>query len=135
MFTWLPLYKEIAQWILQYRNRQEELISLLKQVGFEKNLSGDGEEITNPVMDPFTFYASFQKLTTNRAHKLSLLKNLVGLKSEVPTDFNGLPSANAQGNVRYFPNMDKRGSSDLPVLWDLATQAVNGKLRDDTFKI
>ncbi|GAH61880.1 unnamed protein product [marine sediment metagenome] len=32
MFSWKPIYKELFEPILQYRNRQDELIRILKDV-------------------------------------------------------------------------------------------------------
>ncbi len=31
-FTWIPLYREIAERILNFENRQNELIELLKEI-------------------------------------------------------------------------------------------------------
>ena len=138
MFTWLPLYKEISIWVLQYRHKQQDLINILQQVGFKNNLSETPDESESElmVMDPFTFFASFQKFrnTESRAKKLKVLKEIVGFSSPLPSDFNGLPSANAQGNVRFFPNKSERKGFELDTLWDLAEQAVKGKLEESTFE-
>jgi hypothetical protein len=31
-FTWVPIYNELAQKLLQYQNRQEELLDLLREI-------------------------------------------------------------------------------------------------------
>ena len=32
MFTWIPLYKEIADKLIEYENKQDELINIIKQL-------------------------------------------------------------------------------------------------------
>lgn len=136
MFNWVPLYKEIASWLLQYRNRQEELCDILRKIGYKGNLTDqtDKREIPLKVMDPFTFMAFIQKMRDfeKRRERLLALKNLVGLKSEVPSSYEGLPSAMAL-SLWYFPFKYLREDGQLDLLWDLAEQAVHGKLKPDTF--
>ena len=35
MFSWIPIYTELAKKILPFRNRQSELIQMLKELGAE----------------------------------------------------------------------------------------------------
>ncbi|MFN7910796.1 MAG: McrB family protein [Bacteroidota bacterium] len=136
MFTWIPLYREIAEWILPFRNKQKELCDILREIGFEGNLEDEDNTGSIPLntMDPFTFFAFFQKMgNEKRIEYLSKLKAKIGFKSEIPTDFSGLPSANAQ-RLHYFLFTINRGANDLNTLWDFAEQAFNGKLDSTTFK-
>ena len=60
-FTWIPLYREIAEQLLSYENRQSELIELLKEIKareipvipFNDKDEGDNT-ISLREIDPFT---------------------------------------------------------------------------------
>lgn len=135
MYSWIPIYNEIAKWILPYRKRQVELCVILKEIGFIGNLDDRNNQGTIPlkVMDPFTFFAFFQKMGDDKKKEyLTNLKNKIGLKSDVPSDFSGLPSANAQ-KLWYFKYENSREDFIIDTLWDIAEQAVNGKLKSETF--
>ncbi len=68
MFSWIPMYTELATKILPFRNRQSELIQLLKQLGAEGIPAGStfdkddkGAKIPLTSIDPFTFYTCFNR--------------------------------------------------------------------------
>jgi 5-methylcytosine-specific restriction protein B len=71
MFEWIAFYEELADVILAYRDRQDELIRLLGDIHAQgvpvvrledKDHSG---EIPLAEIDPFTFYASFNRQVTD----------------------------------------------------------------------
>ncbi|WP_300567294.1 hypothetical protein [Flavobacterium sp.] len=136
MFTWLPLYKEMANWVLQYQNQQLQLIDILKEIGFNKNLEDEDNTGKIPLteIDPFTFFAFFQKLKNPvvRAEHLKKLKKIVDLKSEMPLDFNGLPSAQPM-SVWFFTFKKYRDPKAISNLWELSKQALEGKLSAELF--
>lgn len=136
MFTWLPIYKEVGQWILQYRNRQSELCDILREIGFQKNLTDEDKngKIPLEVMDPISFFGYFQKPKNleNRKRFWSELIEREGFNSAVPSNFEGLPSAQPM-NIWMFKFKKDRTPKDLDLLWDLAEQAIHGELKDDTF--
>ena len=65
-FAWIPLYSEIAHKVLEFENRQSEVLSLLelmttdglKVVALTDRDAG-GRVIPLTVIDPFTFFASY----------------------------------------------------------------------------
>ena len=87
------------------------------------------------VIDPFTFFAFFQKYTkiTKRTEFLRRLKDKAGFQSSVPKEFNGLPSAMAMSLWYFYFEKDRKGN-EFDLLWDLADQTVTGNLKEDTFK-
>lgn len=137
MFTWLPLYKEVATWIVQYRHRQPELCNTLREIGFEKNLTDEDEngKIPLEVMDPISFFGYFQKPKNpdNRRRYWSELIAREGFSSPIPADFDGLPSAQPM-NLWMFRYKKDREPGVMESLWDLAEQAVKGKLKAETFE-
>ncbi len=136
MYTWVPFYKAIAKWILPYRKRQKELCLLLKKIGVGSNMmdkTKDGEKPLE-VMDPFTFFAFFQKYSSieDRKKWLQKLNNEIKVVNEIPDGYAGIPSAMSIA-LRYFANEKDRKKEDMGLLWDLAEQAVSGSLQESTF--
>jgi 5-methylcytosine-specific restriction protein B len=134
MFTWIPIYTELAAKLSAYRDRQDELISMIREMAAQKlNVvatqdNPHGDKIDLAAIDPFTFYACFNRnLTTqNRRDVLAHLKKVFDLKSDVPTDFSGVPVVLAL-NAWFFPFAGKRKVDDISSLWTLADAVVNGE--------
>ena len=68
MFTWIPIYTELAEKILAYRDRQNELLSMirdLKNQGQKPIGTEDKDNQNKPIalveIDPFTFFANFNR--------------------------------------------------------------------------
>ncbi len=128
MFTWKPIYREIAQALLAYRERQADLLAILKemhQAGLPvtgmKDRDAAGAEIALAEIDPFTFFANFNRGTKEDSQRkiVGILKEKFSLVSPVPSDFHGIPSASLQ-NTWFFPYAGVRDGGDVPALWDLA---------------
>jgi 5-methylcytosine-specific restriction protein B len=132
MFSWIPIYTELAKKILPFRNRQSELIQLLKELGAEGIPAGStfdkddkGAKIPLTSIDPFTFYSCFNRGLTkeNRCKILAYFKAKLQLQSEVPTDFDGIPVVSSQA-AWFFPYQSERKPDDIPSLWTLAESVV-----------
>ena len=88
MFTWIPFYEELADILLNYRYLQSELIKLLmeiKQIGLpviKLEDIGSSGEIPLTGIDPFTFYANFNKgiKEENRIKILGVIKKELGIR-------------------------------------------------------
>lgn len=140
-FTWVATYKEIAAKLKAYRDRQQELINILadlRQRGLptisllDKN--ANDEQIPLSEIDPFTFFADFNRglKTETRIEIIKALKERLGLTSEVPLDFTGIPVMNNQ-QAWFFAYQKDRGNQDIHLLWDLFEQAVSNEIRPETF--
>jgi 5-methylcytosine-specific restriction protein B len=71
--TWIPAFRAIADWLLQYRDRQPELIAILHKVGITSGLEDRDENDDNiPLdeIDPFTFFCLFTKYGVDQRLKL-----------------------------------------------------------------
>lgn len=134
-FTWVGIYTELADAILLYRKRQPELVQILKDIstkhalpiyGLDDQLKGGRRELLK-VIDPFTFFATFNRGTTKEARQeyLKQLKARLDLKSPVPDDFKGIPTANNM-NSWFFGYAEYREPGDVELLWDLAVAARKG---------
>jgi len=106
MFTWIPLYQEIARKILEFETRQDELLALLRgfaerglQVGALDDMDAQGNRFSLTEIDPFTFVATFNwqgHKPENRIAILSALREAWQLSAPLPENFDGVPLGNRQ---------------------------------------
>jgi len=131
-FTWIPFYTELANKLLSYRDRQAELLALLgdlRKAGVKVSSLVDkdtnGKEVPLTAMDPFTFFASFNRRSSdvNRRSILKAIKEKLEIGAEVPTDFDGIPIMDPRKS-RFFPFEARRKEGDVAALWDLAEAVV-----------
>lgn len=126
-FTWVETHKGIVELFLKTRrNKQNELIQLLKDVGINVN-----DNITH--LDPFTFFCYIYKHgDDNRLKYLQQVVNNINQRFELnisyPNNTNGLPSVNAT-SVHLFDKED-----DVNNLW-IFFEKINsqGEINDDFF--
>ncbi|MBW3635342.1 MAG: AAA family ATPase [Armatimonadetes bacterium] len=139
-FSWVPFYREVAQTVLEYENRQGELLTLLREmkatglptIPLEEN-QADGTMTPLEVMEPFTFLANIARVETPQSLKIcAFLKTRWSLQSPLPTDFNGRAAIQPRGGGSWFFAAvgDGRGPEEISRLWTLARQAFDGKVED-----
>lgn len=137
MFTWIPIYEEIARKILDFEQRQPELLTLLAKLREEglkviqlNDRDANGNVIPLAEIDPLTFFASFNRTSSvpGRQAILKRIKEAWNLTSPVPDDFTGIPLANAQNSWAFAYAAD-REPTDVPILWRVAREAVDKNWR------
>jgi 5-methylcytosine-specific restriction protein B len=133
MYTWVEAHEQIAQKLLSYRDRQSELIDILKNAGVEalndQPVQGTLEELK--VMDPMTFFGYIYKHGPLR-NKRVLRSVCASLEVDVDVkDICGVPSQNAQ-NVWYFPYGFER-TNELDRLWDFFQKLMFGTVTQVEF--
>lgn len=125
-FTWIPVFKAVADWLVGYESRQPELIEILRRVGIDAGLEDKdktGEAIPLQEIDPFTFFCMFTKYGIEKRKQLfARLIEVVGLDASPPLDFDGVPTANAM-KVWMFPFKADRHDWMIPTLWKLFHQS------------
>ena len=131
-FTWIPIYEEIAQKILEFENRQDELLKLLQELRDDdlkviqlNDRDAAGKVIPLAEIDPFTFFASFNRTSSipGRQAIIKRIKTAWNLSAAVPEDFTGIPLANAQ-NSWAFAYAAEREQNDVPILWRAAKEGI-----------
>ena len=131
-FTWIPIYSEIAREVLKFEERQSELLSLLSEFRADglkvillTDRDADGNELPLAEIDPFTFFASFNRHNslTGRQAILARIKDAWQLSAPVSDDFDGIPTANPQ-NSWTFSYLADRTPNDIPILWRAAREGV-----------
>lgn len=125
MFTWIPIHEETAKRLLEFKDRNHELVAIIRRMheaGLVAMSIGDrdaqGNEIPLKEIDPFTFLANLNRgiRIENRIALWEFLKNEWALTSPLPEDFDGLPVANKQ-NARLIPWQYERDINHVPDLW------------------
>ena len=132
-FTWIPFYEEMAQKLMEYKDRVDEngnhsiLVEKIKSLNSEwtdflraKAVNGDFADI-----DPFTIFAIFNRSSRmeRRCAILKSFKELFGISAEIPQDFDGIPLANAQKSCFYY---EHEKLETIPLLWKLFDAFMNG---------
>lgn len=131
-FTWIPFYKELAAKILAYRDRQDELIAVLKDLKEDgvpvislEDKATKNKVIPLSTIDPFTFFAAFNRKATdrNRQAVLAKIKERLQVQAAVPTDFDGIPVMHPMMS-RFLPWQYEQQPDDTASLWAFAEAVV-----------
>ena len=118
--------------MLDYEDQQSELVSILQDMKAKglmtislKDQNPKGTAILLSAIDPFTFFANFNRGTTHRKRIgiLRYLKERLSLHSAIPSDFNGIPVVNNMQSW-FVPWAYERNTDDIPSLWKLARAAI-----------
>ncbi len=136
-FTWIPLYKELSDWLLGKQNIQPKLISILKEIGISgfKDSSERSRKIELEEIDPFTFFSYLNKFHSDgrRVKILQDLRRKLNLRCIEPTDVLGIPTTHPM-KVHLFPKRLIRNKYDINVLWELFGQVKMGKVDERLFQ-
>ena len=138
-FKWTGFYQAVADQLLTFRNRRDELVSgihmIASKVGAASNLEDrfvDGS--SGPLEDicPFTVMGMFNRGITdaNRKAIASELSALLGVTEPVPGSFEGIPILNNQRSW-FFGYEKKRQAEDIDTLWEAFAQAIAFADSDD----
>ena len=135
-FTWIPAFKAISDWLVDFEDKQEDLVDILIEVGINNGLQDQlikNEKSKVKVMDPFSFFSLIMKYGETRSlETLTKLLTKLELQSLIPTDLNGLPRSNPQ-KVWMFPYGYIRKPEYIPMLWKIFHQARSHSIDGDLF--
>lgn len=133
-FTWVPLYEELAQALLRYKEDRTELVEwTYGDLGKVTRSDGqslvaylkqkDGSKILD--IDPFSVFAIFNRNTSwgNRTELLNHFKKKLGLTLDIPTDFNGIPTVDARRS--FFFSWKSDNSKVIHDLWQLFEKVIS----------
>ena len=124
-FSWIPFYSELAKALLAYKNDRKPLVdfiySELSKVGGRSLVDyihmEDGSKVKD--IDPFSLLAIFNRnlRPENKNGFLQKFKNRFGLKSDIPTDFDGIPTVNSQR--AFFFNWAEKNKESIEQFWEI----------------
>ncbi len=133
-FTWVPLYEELAQALLRYKEDRTELVEwIYEDLGKVTRADGqslvaylkqkDGSRIFD--IDPFSVFAIFNRSTSweNRTELLTHFKKKFRLTSTIPSDFNGIPTVDARRS--FFFSWKSDNSKVIHDLWQLFEKVIS----------
>ncbi len=140
-FSWIPIYREIAEKLLEHENNQKGLIDIIRNIG-EQGLpiislidkDQNDKEIQLTEIDPFTFFANWNRGVTdkNRIDIISKIQESLHIKINPPSDFIGIPVMNNMQS--WFFGFQKDRSPDvITLLWKLFREALNNNIDPRTF--
>lgn len=113
--TWIPFYTELADKLLLYKDRRQELLDIIAEIEDKRYVD----------IDPFSIFSMFNKKLKdeNRKKRCVYFKQIFGLQTDIPVDFAGVPCAfNTRAN--FF---DKEGDlEEIQNLWNLFEKVING---------
>ena len=140
MFTWKPIYSELAEKLRTLRPQSQFLIDFLIDLRENKKLiitplldkNDDGERVYLDDIDPFTFFGTFNRQLTieNRIAILKAMKNKFELESPLPSDFEGIPTIMNKGSW-FFPYFKDRRDDDIDRLWRVFELALSNNPLDN----
>ncbi len=121
-FTWIPFFTELANKLLEYKDDRSELMSIAYESGNADYIKSKDDEKVNDI-DPFTFFGIFNRglKDENRTKIAEFFKERLSLKSEVPSDFAGIPVVMNQ-SATFFN--DTEIDITVPLLWKLFEAAI-----------
>jgi 5-methylcytosine-specific restriction enzyme B len=141
-FTWIDIYQELAGVLLEWEERQAELIAFLEYLRTEgyvipsfQDKNQDGERFLLEEIDPFTFFGVFNRgiREGQRIAILSHMKRHFQLQCPLPVDFCGIPVLNNQ-QTWFFSYHESRTAEDVPRLWRVFRLALqNDPLQSEAF--
>ena len=129
-FSWIPFYQELAEKLLKYKDKREDLVQFVYSLGDCSSFikKDDGSEVED--IDPFTAFAVFNRQIgdAKRVKIAKSFKDYFSVIAEVPDDFLGIPVMNNQRSTFFYR---QTSSEQIPLLWDL----FEAELNDDTSKL
>jgi len=135
IYSWIPAYKEIIKKIPDYKDRQPELIQILRDIGVNVNEDEDrpGNRVPLTEVDPFTFLFFLGK-HRNDLNKVNVLRKLCEKWNIdlLVNDVCGIPSANAQ--KLWMFSWQYARTNEIALLWDFFEKAIIGSIADSDFQ-
>ena len=138
-YSWVPFHQELAEALLPYRSRQDELIEILRDLEAQgypvirlENKRKDESTVPLSEIDPFTFLASLNRgiKPENRQAIAEAFKQHFGLRAPTPKTLQGIPTVNNQSSW-FFGWHYHTEEGDIPSLWDLAENVIHAQGASD----
>lgn len=132
IYGWIRFYMAVADKLLTYRNRRDELVKGIHAIAAGKEYvtvlqdrSADGSRMPLTDICPFTVMALFNRgiSAENRTQIARELADFLGVTERVPESFEAIPIVNNQGTW-FFDYADKRAPGDIDKLWEVFAKAI-----------
>jgi len=139
-FNWTRFYEEVADKLLTFRDRRDELVAGIHAIAEKVDCMSilNEQYVENvpggPLKDicPFTVMGIFNRGITDANRKIiaSELARLLNVSEPVPGSFEGIPLLNNQ-RTWFFGYSYRRQPDDIDVLWEAFARAIAFAESDD----
>ncbi|MEE0998151.1 MAG: hypothetical protein UIH41_00635, partial [Treponemataceae bacterium] len=136
-FTWIPFYQEMAEKLLQYKDNRDELVKIVygmdeEDVSFFK----DDKKKNFKDLHPFALYGIFNRqISSYKKNRIcTYLKDKLQIKSNIPLDFDGLPTVDNRNSWWGMPWSKNDASKDIKSNWELFEIIQEKQINEDDLK-
>lgn len=129
-YSWVPYYEKLANALLPYADKRQELIQKLWAAFNERGIKPPtwNQDKTMPSdVDPFSVFCSFNKFKMTDANRMkyaSAVADVLGVTDTLPKGFHGLSLKDARKQAFYGWHALAKDSKDIGNLWDLFKAAL-----------
>ncbi len=121
LFTWLPFFQEMLTVMCEKYDKQtlcEVFHEVFADAGGTQDNFADGTTGPLQEIDPLTFIGYFNRQIkeARRVEYCKVAKQVLGLSSDPPSDFDSIPTLNNQ-QAWFFSYARSRGDHDIDNLW------------------
>lgn len=134
-FSWIPFYTELAEKILTYKDNRQELSDIVYELGEVTDYLRDNESKKIKELHPFAIFGVFNRHQTdvNRKKICQHFKERLGLTSDIPNDFDGIPVLSPLRAFWGLSDSQVESETEIDVNWDLFEIALAKNLDKNLF--
>ncbi len=134
-FSWIPFYTELAEKILTYKDNRQELSDIVCELGEVTDYLRDNESKKIKELHPFAIFGVFNRHQTdvNRKKICQHFKERLGLTSDIPNDFDGIPVLSPLRAFWGLSDSQVESETEIDVNWDLFEIALAKNLDKNLF--
>ena len=134
-FSWIPFYTELAEKILTYKDNRVELSDIVYELGDVTDYLRDNESKKIKELHPFAIFGVFNRHQTdvNRKKICQHFKEKLGLTSDIPNDFDGIPVLSPLRAFWGLSDSQVESETEIDVNWDLFEIAIAKNFDENLF--
>lgn len=134
-FSWIPFYTELAEKLLTYKDKRKELSDIVYELGEVTDYLRDNESKKIKELHPFAIFGVFNRHQTdvNRKKICQHFKERLGLTSDIPNDFDGIPVLSPLRAFWGLSDSQVESETEIDVNWDLFEIALAKNLDENLF--
>ena len=134
-FSWIPFYTELAEKLLTYKDQRKELTDIVYELGEVTDYLRDNESKKIKELHPFAIFGVFNRHQTdvNRKKICQHFKEKLGLTSDIPNDFDGIPVLSPLRAFWGLSDSQVESETEIDVNWDLFEIAIAKNFDENLF--
>ena len=135
-YTWVPFFHELAEKLLTYKDKQEQLRELVLNSldpSFTKHINSSSKFPPKDI-DPFTVMGIINRLTltSRKSEVCKVFKQIFKMDTAIPADYKGVPQLSPLKSVFYWSDIpEEEREEDIQHLWELLDVVMNNRTREE----